>query len=95
MAGKGEVEADESEHADGVHQLVQPSDELAALIGKEPMARGEATSRLWDYIKEHKLQSDADGREIEADDKLEAIIGKKKVSMFEMTKLVSDHLKKL
>lgn len=96
MSGKGEekVEADESEHADAVHQLVQPSEQLAAIVGNEPMARGEVTSRLWDYIKKNKLQSDDDGREINADEKLEPIFGKKTVSMFEMTKLVSEHLSK-
>lgn len=96
MVGKGEgtVEQDKSANADGVHQMVQPSEQLAAIVGKEPLARGEVTSRLWDYIKKNKLQNAEDGREIEADEKLKPIFGKKTVSMFEMTKLVSEHLTK-
>lgn len=87
------VQADKSEHADAVHQLVQPSEQLAAVVGSEPLARGEVTSRIWDYIKKNDLQDPNDGREILADEKLEAVFGKKKVTMFEMTKLVADHLK--
>ncbi|KQT46286.1 hypothetical protein ASG43_11695 [Aureimonas sp. Leaf454] len=93
MAGKEKVEADTDGKADAVHQLVQPSEVLAPIVGSEPIARGEVTSRLWDYIKKNKLQSEDDGREINADEKLEPLFGKKTISMFEMTKIVSQHLK--
>jgi upstream activation factor subunit UAF30 len=73
---------------------VQPSAELAAVIGDTPQPRTEVTKKLWDYIKSNKLQDPTNKRMINADDKLQAVFGgKKQVSMFEMTKLVNQHLK--
>lgn len=66
---------------------------LAAVIGAAPMPRTEVTKKIWEYIKKHKLQDEANKRNINADDKLKAVFGgKKQVSMFEMTKLISGHL---
>ena len=71
-----------------------PSAVLAAVVGASPLPRTEVTKKVWDYIKKHKLQDDANRRNINADDKLKAVFGgKKTVSMFEMTKLISGHLK--
>ena len=70
-----------------------PSAVLAAVVGASPLPRTEVTKKVWDYIKKHKLQDDANRRNINADDKLKAVFGgKKTVSMFEMTKLISGHL---
>ncbi|MBI1834225.1 MAG: SWIB/MDM2 domain-containing protein [Burkholderiales bacterium] len=66
---------------------------LATVIGAAPMPRTEVTKKIWEYIKKHKLQDEANKRNINADDKLKAVFGgKKQVSMFEMTKLISGHL---
>lgn len=66
---------------------------LASVIGAAPMPRTEVTKKIWEYIKKHKLQDEANKRNINADDKLKAVFGgKKQVSMFEMTKLISGHL---
>ena len=66
---------------------------LAAVIGAAPIPRTEVTKKIWEYIKKHKLQDEANKRNINADDKLKAVFGgKKQVSMFEMTKLISGHL---
>ena len=56
------------------------------------MARGEVVSKVWEYIKEHKLQNPDDGREILADEKLQKVFGKPKVTMFEMNKFLAAHL---
>jgi chromatin remodeling complex protein RSC6 len=73
---------------------VQPDEVLARIVGSEPLARGEMTKKLWDYIKKHKLQDEKNKRNINADDALKAVFdGKKQVTMFEMTKLVSAHVK--
>jgi len=72
---------------------LQPSKELAAVVGAEPLPRGEVVSKVWEYIKQHNLQNPEDGREIVADEKLEAVFGKKKVTMFEMNKHLARHLK--
>ena len=76
-----------------LQQPLQPSEDLAAVVGGGTMARGEVVSKVWEYIKSNKLQNPDDGREILADDKLRKVFGKDKVSMFEMNKFLSQHLK--
>jgi chromatin remodeling complex protein RSC6 len=73
---------------------MQPSTELAAIVGNKPIPRTEITKKVWDYIKRNNLQDSKNKRMINADDKLRPVLGgKKQVSMFEMTKLVNQHLK--
>jgi chromatin remodeling complex protein RSC6 len=72
---------------------LQPSKELAAVVGPDPLPRTEVVSKVWHYIKKHKLQNEANKREILADDKLAAVFGKSKVTMFEMNKFLAQHLK--
>jgi chromatin remodeling complex protein RSC6 len=79
--------------ANALQTPLQPSKELAAVIGADPLPRGEVVSKVWEYIKQNKLQNPENGREILADDKLEKIFGKKKVTMFEMNKYLAQHLK--
>ena len=76
-----------------LQQPLQPSAELSAIVGEGTMARGEVVSKVWVYIKAHKLQSPDDGRVIVADDKLRKVFGKDKATMFEMNKLLAQHLK--
>jgi RNA polymerase sigma-70 factor (ECF subfamily) len=73
---------------------LQPSPELAAIVGSSPLPRPEVVSKVWDYIKTHKLQNPRNKREIMADETLQAVFGgKNKVSMFEMNKHLAQHLK--
>jgi upstream activation factor subunit UAF30 len=72
---------------------LQPSKELAAVVGSKPLARGEVVSKVWDHIKTHNLQNPENRREILADDKLKKVFGKDKVTMFEMNKHLAQHLK--
>src|SRR6478735_3174402 len=65
---------------------LQPSKELAAIVGADPLPRGEVVSKIWDYIKKNNLQNPENKREIVADDKLKKVFGKDKCSMFEMNK---------
>ena len=76
-----------------LQQPLQPSPELAAVVGEGTMARGEVVSKVWEYIKAHKLQNPEDGREIIADDKLRRVFGKDRVTMFEMNKHLAQHLR--
>ncbi|MET0180608.1 MAG: SWIB/MDM2 domain-containing protein [Novosphingobium sp.] len=78
---------------DGAHKTVQPSPELAAVVGEQPLKRTEVVSKVWDYIKKKDLQNPANRREILADANLEKVFGKKSVTMFEMNKHLSNHLK--
>jgi len=76
-----------------LQQPLQPSADLAAVVGEGTMARGEVVSKVWEYIKANKLQNPDDGREIIADDKLRRIFGKDRATMFEMNKFLAQHLK--
>jgi upstream activation factor subunit UAF30 len=72
---------------------VQPSEELAHIVGKKPLSRPELTKKLWAYIKKNGLQDQKNKRMIKADDHLRPIFGgRSQVNMFEMTKLVSKHV---
>jgi len=78
----------------GLAAEVQPSADLAPIVGSNPIPRSEVTKKVWDYIKAHGLQDQQNKRMINADDKLRKIFGgKNQVSMFEMTALVNKHLK--
>ena len=76
-----------------LQQPLQPSKELAAIVGTNPLPRGEVVSKMWEYIKKNNLQNPENKREILADDKLKPIFGKPKVTMFEMNKHLAQHLK--
>ena len=73
---------------------LQPSKELAAVVGSGPLPRPEVVSKVWDYIKKNNLQNPQNKREIVADAKLKPVFGgKDRVSMFEMNKHLAQHLK--
>jgi chromatin remodeling complex protein RSC6 len=70
-----------------------PSDDLAAIVGAAPVARGEAVKRVWDYIKANNLQDPRDKRRINADATLKRVFGRDSCTMFEMNKYLAQHLK--
>lgn len=77
----------------GLMKAVQPSAELAAIVGSTPLPRTEITKRIWDYIKAHGLQDAQNKRMINADAKLRPLFGgQEQVSMLELPKLVSRHV---
>jgi len=79
--------------ANALQKPLQPSEELAAVVGSGPIARGQVVSKMWEYIRSHNLQNPENRREILADDKLRKVFGKDKVTMFEMNKHLAGHLK--
>ena len=85
--------AGEGKRPNALQQPLKPSAELAAVVGPEPLPRGEVVSKVWEYIKANGLQNPENRREILADGKLEPIFGAKKASMFEMNKHLARHLK--
>ena len=90
--GKAEPASAGGQKPNALQQPLQPSKELAAVVGSGPLPRGEVVSKVWDYIKKQELQNPENRREILADDKLEAVFGKKTVTMFEMNKYLAQHL---
>ena len=79
--------------ANALQQPLQPSQELAAVIGSGPVSRGKVVSKVWAYIKANELQNPKNRREILADEKLQKVFGKASVTMFEMNKYLAQHLK--
>ena len=79
--------------ANALQKPLQPSEELAAVVGSGPIARGQVVRKMWEYIRSHNLQNPENRREILADDKLRKVFGKDKVTMFEMNKHLAGHLK--
>jgi chromatin remodeling complex protein RSC6 len=72
---------------------VRPSEQLAQIVGPEPLPRSEVTKKVWEHIKKNNLQNPENKREIIADEKLQPIFGSKKLDMFQMTKAINQHLK--
>jgi ParB/RepB/Spo0J family partition protein len=71
---------------------LQPSAELAAITGSEPQPRTEIVSKVWTYIKKHKLQDGINKRMVNADAPLQAVFGKPQISMFEMATILGKHV---
>lgn len=75
-------------------KALNPSADLAAVVGSKPLPRTEVVKKLWVYIKANKLQDSKNRRMINADAKLKSVFsGKAQVSMFDMAKHISKHLK--
>lgn len=73
---------------------MQPSSDLAKIVGTDPIARPQVVSKMWEYIKANNLQNPDNKREIVSDDKLKPVFGgRDRVTMFEMNKLLGEHLK--
>ena len=79
--------------SNALQKPLQPSEELAAVVGSGPLPRSQVVSKMWEYIRSHNLQNPENRREILADDKLRRVFGKDKVTMFEMNKHLTGHLK--
>jgi hypothetical protein len=79
---------------DGVdHTLFYPSRELAGIVGATAQTRLAVVKKVWQYIKDHDLQSQSKPDEIITDRKLSAVVGdKKSVSLFDLTRIISTHL---
>ncbi len=98
-SGKGAASGEASAPSPGgkkpnaLQQPLQPSKELAAVVGSEPLPRTEAVRKVWAYIKLLQLQNPENRREILADDKLAAVFGTNKVTMFAMNKHLAQHLR--
>ena len=73
---------------------LKPSNDLAQIVGADPLPRPQVVSKMWEYIKAKGLQNPQNKREIVADDKLKPVFGgRDRVTMFEMNKLIGEHLK--
>ena len=71
---------------------LQPSADLAAIIGSEPTSRPQALKKMWDYIKANGLQDPKDKRNIVADAKLRPVLGADSVNMFALAGIIGKHV---
>ncbi len=78
---------------DALMKPLTPQGPLVAVVGAEPLPRGQVVAKVWDYIRKHNLQKPTDKRVIVADATLKALFGKDECSMFEMNKYISAYLK--
>ena len=62
--GKSATEPKPGGRPDALQKPLQPSKELAAVVGDGPLPRGQVVSKVWEYIKKHDLQNPKDRREI-------------------------------
>ena len=92
-AAKAAPKKTEAKSPSAFSKPLTPSPELAAVVGHDPLPRTAVVSKVWEYIKKHKLQNEANKKEIVADSKLKAVFGREKVTMFEMNKYLNQHLK--
>ena len=91
--GKKVAPPKEGAAPNALQKPLTPSAELASVVGKGPLPRGEVVSKVWEYIKKHDLQNPENKREILADESLKKVFGRDKVTMFEMNKYLAQHLK--
>ena len=89
---KAPVDPNAPKKVDALQKPLQPSPELAEIVGKDVLPRGQVVSKVWEYIRKHNLQNPADKREILADAKLKKVFGRDKCTMFEMNKYLAQHL---
>jgi len=69
-----------------------PNAHLASIVGTDPLPRTEVVSKLWVYIKAHKLQDQINRRLIHCDENLFLILGKREVTLFELASLIGKSL---
>merc|ERR1739847_236371 len=88
-AGK-KIAAAQKKKGIGLFATKTLSADLAAICGKNKMARPEVVKALWAYIKKNKLSK---GRTITSDAKLKKVLPAASLSMFKMTSMYSKHIK--
>merc|ERR1712188_82374 len=88
-AGK-KIAAAQKKKGIGLFATKTLSADLAAICGKNKMARPEVVKALWVYIKKNKLSK---GRTITPDAKLKKVLPAASVSMFKMAGMLTKHIK--
>lgn len=67
---------------------------LADVVGSKSLSRPETTKKIWEYIKEHKLQDPKNKRLIRPDAKLAKVFGSKEpIDMMKLAGVLSKHFK--
>jgi len=83
---KAAVDPNAPKKVDALQKPLQPSPELAEIVGGPPISRGQVVSKVAEYIRAQKLQNPADKREILSDDKPKKLFGRERCTMLELNK---------
>ncbi len=88
--------ADGEKRPSGFTKPTKISNELCDFLGVShgsEFARTDVTKKITEYVKEHKLQSSEDGRQINPDKKLKALLnsGDDKVTFFTLQRYMKHH----
>jgi len=70
------------------------SRELSEFLGKSETTRSEATSKVWEYIRNHNLQNPSKKSEYLPDATLKKILPADVITFTEISKLLSSHFPK-
>jgi len=87
------TEAKSGRNTSALMKPLTPQGPLAAIVGSDPLPRGQVVAKVWDYIRANNLQKPTDKRVILADAKLKLVFGKDECTMFEMNKFIAQYLK--
>jgi upstream activation factor subunit UAF30 len=71
-----------------MHQLSPP---LTALLGVDRLPRTQVVKRLWEIIKQRKLQDHKNGTVINNDEEMQSVFKTTSMSMFQMNKVLVDN----
>jgi len=89
---KPKPKAKRSSKGNGYTAPVKLSSELADIVGGDEMPRHEVIKKMWQYIKDNKLQDPKNKQFIKCDEKLSKIVPTKKFRGFGMAKYLKDHM---
>merc|ERR1712216_445737 len=82
--------ADQKKKGIGLFATKTLSADLAAICGKNKMARPEVVKGVWTYIKKNKLSK---GRTITPDAKLKKVLPAASLNMFKLQTFLTKHIK--
>lgn len=91
----GKAKAEGTARKSGLTSPKPLSKELAALVGAAELSRGDVTKKIWEYIRENKLQDPENKRRILPDKQLASLLGTSEpIDMFAIAKLLGKHIGK-
>ncbi|XP_064603639.1 uncharacterized protein LOC135469048 isoform X2 [Liolophura sinensis] len=69
------------------------SPDLATIMGTDRMARKDVVKRMWEIVKERKLEDPKNRQFMVCDEELFKVFGKKRIRTFGMMKFLKSHIK--
>jgi len=83
---------DKSGEKKGYGKLMILSPALAEVVGEEKMARSDVVKKMWQVIRERKLEDPKNKRFMICDEQLQKIFGRKRIQTFGMMKYLTKHI---